>query len=115
MAEPESETEKEAVPEEAAGARSEGPAGAAEGSNKAVWIRGLQMLILAVCFGIAETILALCAVLQFGWMLLAKRRNENIAAFGESLADWLERTARFQAGATEDKPFPWAKWGKAGN
>ena len=50
------------------------------------------------------------AVLQFAWMLIAGRRNPRIAAFGGRLGHWLAVTARFQAGLSEEKPFPWTDW-----
>lgn len=79
--------------------------------RSAVWMRGLFMVILAVLFWLAETILLACAVLQFGWLLFAGRRNDAIAEFGGSLAGWLGRSARFLSGASEEKPFPWTRWG----
>jgi len=81
-------------------------------TRKAPWIRGLQMLILLICFAVAEAVLWLAALLQFGWILIGGSRNERIAEFGEDLSDWLARCTRFQTGATADKPFPWDKWGR---
>ncbi len=78
---------------------------------KGIWMRGLLMLILALMFGLAETVLVVVAVVQFLWMLFAKEKNALLMEFGKDLGKWLEATARFQSGATEDKPFPWAKWG----
>ena len=78
--------------------------------RKQIWIRGLQMLILAVLFAIAEAVLWICAVLQFGWMLFTQERNTRIASFGDKLANWVAITARFQTGESEDKPFPWTDW-----
>jgi hypothetical protein len=75
-----------------------------------IWMRGLMMLILALMFGLAETVLAVVAVVQFLWMLFAKEKNTLLMGFGEDLAKWLAEVALFQSGATEDKPFPWAKW-----
>ena len=75
------------------------------------WMRGLFMVILAILFGVGEMILFLGAVLQFLWLLFAKEKNENIAAFGKDLADWLARVALFQTASTEDKPFPFSRWG----
>lgn len=80
--------------------------------RKAIWLRGLWMLVLAVLFAIAETVLLLAAVLQFAWMLFAKEKNTFLVEFGGSLGKWLDKTARFQTGASEEKPFPWAKWEK---
>lgn len=76
------------------------------------WMRGLWMLLFAILFGVGEAVLFLAAVLQFLWLIFAKEKNENIAGFGGELADWLARIARFQTGTTEEKPFPFARWGK---
>jgi len=75
------------------------------------WMRGLWMVVLAVLFGVGQSILLLAAVLQFLWLIFGKEKNENIADFGKDLADWLARVALFQTGATEEKPFPFARWG----
>lgn len=76
-----------------------------------VWMRGLWMLVLALLFGIGEFVLVVAAVLQFLWMLFGKEKNEPIAEFGRDLADWLARIALYQAGTTEERPFPFTKWG----
>lgn len=81
------------------------------GDRRAIWLRGLWMIVLAVLFGIAETVLAVVAVIQFFWMLLAGEKNRFIADFGKDLSTWLAKVALFQTGASEEKPFPWAKWG----
>jgi len=75
------------------------------------WMRGLWMVILAILFGVGEFILVVAAVFQFLWLIFAKEKNQNIADFGKDLADWLARIALFQTGTTEDKPFPFARWG----
>lgn len=75
-----------------------------------IWMRGLFMLILIFFFGLAETVLFFTAVVQFLWMLIRKERHEGIASFGKSLGNWLSQTASYQSGASEEKPFPWAKW-----
>ncbi len=79
-----------------------------------VWMRGLWMLVLAVLFGLGTTLLTVGVVLQFGWLLFAKEKNAQIAAFGEDLAEWLAQVALFLAGTTEDKPFPFSPWGRKG-
>jgi len=76
-----------------------------------IWLRGLFMLVFAVLFRLAEIVLFVIALVQFFWMVFAKERNTALAEFGESLGRWLARVAAFQSGASEDKPFPWRKWG----
>lgn len=72
-----------------------------------VWMRGLYMIILALLFGLAEAILCAFAVLQFLWLLFTQRKNRFLADTGETIGKWLREVARFQSGATEEKPFPW--------
>ncbi|MBK5934399.1 uncharacterized protein DUF4389 [Rhodovulum imhoffii] len=84
----------------------------AEGRDprKAVWFRGLWMLVLLILFSVAQTLLVITAVLQFAWMLFTRKHNENIADFGEKLGNWMAMNARFQAVSGEEKPFPWSEW-----
>lgn len=73
-------------------------------------VHGLIMLILVLLVSLAQTVLGLCAIMQFFWMLLAKERNPAIARLGEGLANWLGITARFLSGAADERPFPWTEW-----
>ena len=75
-----------------------------------IWMRGLIMIIFAMFFVVAETLLFISAVVQFLWMLFSKESNSAVASFGTSLGKWLERVALFQTGASEELPFPWTKW-----
>lgn len=76
-----------------------------------IWMRGLWMLVFAFLVELAKTILAVVALIQFLWMLFTKEKNELLVDFGRDLGTWLQDVARFQTGSTEQKPFPWAKWG----
>lgn len=76
-----------------------------------IWMRGLWMLVLALLFALAETILAVVAVVQFLWMMFTKEKNELLMEFGNDLGKWLRDVARFQSAVTDEKPFPWNKWG----
>lgn len=89
----------------------EEPGEEAQDAEENVWMRGLWMLVLAFLFGVGEFVLIVAAVLQFLWLLIGKEKNEHIAAFGRDLSDWLGRIAMFQTGATDEKPFPFDRWG----
>ncbi|WP_204114923.1 DUF4389 domain-containing protein [Shimia biformata] len=82
-----------------------------DGRDDGIWMRGLYMLVFALLFAIAEAVLIAVAVLQFGWMLFAKEKNRHIAGFGRDLGRWLAQVADFQSGASDQKPFPWERWG----
>jgi hypothetical protein len=77
---------------------------------KNIWMHGLLMLVMLVLLRVATTLLTLCAVIQFLWMLIGKSRNEGIKSFGEGLAHWLEVASLFLAGKSDVKPFPWSAW-----
>jgi hypothetical protein len=79
----------------------------------AALIRGLQMLIFAILFAIAESVLAVVALLQLGWLLATGAPNPAITRFGRSLALWLRAVGEFQSCATDAKPFPWTEWPRA--
>lgn len=75
-----------------------------------IWKRGLIMLVLAIFFGIAETLLVVMALVQFLWTAITGERNHAIADFGVSLSAWLAQVARYQTFSTDERPFPWADW-----
>jgi hypothetical protein len=75
-----------------------------------LWLHGLIMVILVLLVNLAQTILGLCATIQFFWMLFARERNSGIARFGEGVAHWLAVTSRFLSGAADQRPFPWTAW-----
>ena len=80
----------------------------AQGSRP--WMRGVYMALFLLFFAVAETVLTLVAVVQFGWMLAYRAPQPDLRRFGVALGAWLAEVARFQSGETEEKPFPWGDW-----
>ena len=78
--------------------------------DSATWMRGLYMFLLALAFGIGQTLLCVTAIAQFLWLLFSGAPNAQLTRFGGSLAQWLGDTARFLTCGSEVKPFPWASW-----
>lgn len=78
--------------------------------QKAVWLRGLFMLLLMFGLGVAHVLWNLVAVLQFVWVLLEGGPNGQLARFGAGLALWAAEAVRFLTFADDDKPFPWRNW-----
>jgi len=78
--------------------------------SRPVWKRGLFMLLIAIAFSIGQMALNIITIVQFFWLLVLHERNEYLARTGALLANWFAEAARFQSGATEDKPFPWRPW-----
>ncbi len=75
------------------------------------WMRGLHMLIFAVLFYVAGWVLLAVGIVQFLWLVFTQEKNDNVADFGASLAKWMRDTVRFLSAASEDRPFPWRRWG----
>lgn len=80
--------------------------------RRGVWMRGLWMLVLAVLFELGKVVLFVAALVQFLWLLVNRERNEPIADFGAELATWQGQVTRYLTGATEARPFPFARWGE---
>ena len=78
------------------------------------WPRGAFMLLFIVLASLAQNLLSVIAVLQFLWLLVARAPNPFLTRFGAALGAWLQATARYQACASEDRPFPFADWPQEG-
>ncbi len=76
-----------------------------------IWMRGLMMLVIGLLSKLALTVVGVVALVQFVWMLFAKEKNPMLMDFGEDLGEWLSEATSFLSGTTEDKPYPWRKWG----
>lgn len=76
------------------------------------WIRGLYMLLFVLVYGIAELLVLAVAVFQFVSMLLTRKRNERLLAFGRNLAAFIREIVLFWTYNTETKPYPFAPWPK---
>ncbi|MEM0976040.1 MAG: DUF4389 domain-containing protein [Pseudomonadota bacterium] len=75
-----------------------------------IWMRGLIMIVMAILFGIAETVLFIMAILQFFWVVFSGEKNKSLSEFGAALARWVKQVVEFQTMETDDRPFPWAPW-----
>jgi hypothetical protein len=76
-----------------------------------LWLRIVWMVILAALTSLATTLLIVAAILQVIAKLVDNGQpNDRLRVFGEGLARWFAKTARFQTFATEEKPFPWSGW-----
>lgn len=83
------------------------PQSAQDSPRKAVWLRGLYMIITAFLIGAAQSVLVLLALIQFVLMLVSRGTpNAQIADFGDTISKWLVVAAKFQTARSEDKPWP---------
>ncbi len=74
------------------------------------WVRGLYMLLMALAFQLATSVLLVVALVQ--WVLFAATDSAQprLARFGQSLALYLAQVDAFESFATEVLPFPFSDW-----
>lgn len=81
-----------------------------EGDFENIWMRLLNMVIIAVLLSMASTLLGFLTIVQFIIMLANKRvPNEQLAEMGTTMGVWMAKAARYQTGASEVKPWPWTE------
>jgi len=90
----------------------ENPARPAEPSSmeEGLGSRLLTSVILWIMLQLAQTVIVIVTVVQFIFLLIEnKRPNSRLARFGEDVGIWVAKAARYQAGASEVKPWPWTE------
>lgn len=71
-------------------------------------LRLIYMLLIALMLSISQTVLTVLTVIQYIIMLVNNgERNARLADFGTDLGIWMAKAARYQAAASEVKPWPW--------
>lgn len=78
--------------------------------RRSLWMRALLMLLMAIAFQLAASVLCAVAVLQLVLAAFAGGSNERLRSFGRGLGRYLAQVASFEAFATEELPFPFADW-----
>jgi len=78
--------------------------------KRSIWIRGLLMILMALAYQLAGTVLFFIALIQFVLALLSDAPNPRLAAFGRSVGRFQSQIASFVSFASEDLPFPFADW-----
>jgi len=75
-----------------------------------LWMRLINMVIIAVMLSFASSLLGFMTVAQFVVMLVNQRQpNPQLAEIGTTLGVWMAKAARYQTGASEVKPWPWTE------
>lgn len=84
-----------------------------EATNKRmIWIRGFFMLLMAMVYQLAGTVMFIVAIIQFVLALL-DTPNDRLITFGRSMGRYLQQIANFLTFAAEEMPFPFSDWPSA--
>ncbi|MCP4043190.1 MAG: DUF4389 domain-containing protein [Gammaproteobacteria bacterium] len=78
--------------------------------NKERWVRGLYMLLFFILYNVAETVLYLLAIYQFGATLINGKSNPRVRAFGRSISRYIYDIMQYFTYNTEKRPFPFNEW-----
>ena len=78
--------------------------------NSSRWARLVPMIVLIICFSLAEAALYIIAIIQFIWAAVNGEPNEQLTEFGASLSIWVSQDVKYLTYVSEEKPFPWTKW-----
>jgi len=74
------------------------------------WERIINMLVLAVAYTIAETVLIALIIGQILFRVVSKQPNEPMCRLGKQLSDYLYQTLLYLSFNSEEKPFPFQTW-----
>lgn len=77
---------------------------------KAVWMRGLYIILFAVILGVTKVVLWAVVVLQFLLTLLTGESNTQLRTFGMSLAAYIYQIVVYITLNSEERPFPFGPW-----
>ena len=79
-------------------------------SQRSTWLRLLYIILLAVIFTITEFIIAVVVVVQFGFLLLSGKTNDDLKQFGDSLSRYVYDVLRYLTFNSNELVFPFAEW-----
>jgi len=77
------------------------------------WLRALFMVLYWILFQLLQFATGAVAIVQWLFVLITGKRNDNLLAFGDSLAQCVEQIVAYLTYNSEDKPFPCSEWPKA--
>ncbi len=79
-------------------------------SKRNIWIRGLYMLLMALAYQIAGTLMFIVAIFQFLATLINDIPNTRLLLFGRNLGRYFQQIVYFLTFASEVVPFPFNDW-----
>ena len=78
--------------------------------HPSIWRRSLWMLIMALAWHVASTVMFFMAVLQWLLILLNRVPNPRLQSWGRSLGLYQSSISRYLSFNTEEIPFPFSDW-----
>ncbi|MDP6198189.1 MAG: DUF4389 domain-containing protein [Porticoccaceae bacterium] len=79
-------------------------------ANIDTWVRFAYMVLYTVLLLAARLVISILVLVQFLFVLLSGKDNENLRNLGQGLGKWVYQTIMFLTFNTENKPFPFDEW-----
>lgn len=79
-------------------------------SGRSIWMRGLLMILMALAYQLASTLLFCVALIQFVLALVSDGPNSRLMAFGRSLGRYQSQIANFVSFDADEPAFPFTDW-----
>ncbi len=81
-----------------------------KGIQEGLLARLVSSVVIWFMISLSQTIIGVVTLVQFLFLVINnKQPNERLANFGEDVGIWMAKAARYQAGASEVKPWPWTE------
>lgn len=81
---------------------------------RTTWMRALYMLLFAVLYSVAEFVLVVVMLFQFGSRLITGEVNARLLEFSQGLATYIYQIVQFLCFNSEEHPYPLAPWPHGG-
>ncbi|MFT6556308.1 DUF4389 domain-containing protein [Sneathiella sp.] len=78
--------------------------------SKKTWKRLIYIILYAICFNVAEIVLAAIAIVQFFSTLITGAPLNQLQRFGTALGQYIHELVDFLTQASDNKPFPIGNW-----
>ena len=86
------------------------PVSALDDERRDTLLRGLYIVLFALIYSIAEVVIATVVVLQFGFVLITREKNDNLLAFGAQVSAFIYQVLRYVTFNSDERPFPFDDW-----
>lgn len=78
--------------------------------SKDSWVRGLYILLFGLLYSIAEIVLWVIVLFQFGSQIFTARPNARVLEFSRGLTAYIYQILQFVSYRTDQMPYPFADW-----
>lgn len=79
-------------------------------TGQSIWVRGLYMLLFVLFYSVAEIVMGVVVIVQFGYRLFNEENHPRLLRLGAAIASYVYQVLRFLSFNTEKMPFPFSDW-----